>query len=229
MVPRFSNVALVSVTVLLASGIWASVLHMPLLSALWTTSYGQVILVKAALLAAMVLASVNLVRTKPRLCRGRHPPGARPLCCRLVAGEVLVAGRFSPRHCSRASPPPSKTSRRKGRRPQRSVPGKVARRAPGRVYAETARRSEQSGRTEHLRTADHRNGRPVTGADVTVTFAMLDMTMGTQEYQMTETAPGRTHARHPALVMVGHWGLSFTVTPKGGEPFTVLVVDHAAG
>jgi hypothetical protein len=29
--------------------------------------------------------------------------------------------------------------------------------------------------------------------------------------------------------MVGHWGLSFTVTPKGGEPFTVLIVDHAAG
>jgi len=33
----------------------------------------------------------------------------------------------------------------------------------------------------------------------------------------------------PALVMVGHWGLSFDITPKGGTPFTALVVDRAAG
>ncbi len=74
-----------------------------------------------------------------------------------------------------------------------------------------------------------KNGRPVTGADVTVTFAMLDMKMGTQEYQMTETAPGVYSRTTPALVMVGHWGLSFTVTPKGGQPFTVLIVDQASG
>jgi hypothetical protein len=29
--------------------------------------------------------------------------------------------------------------------------------------------------------------------------------------------------------MVGHWGLSFNVTPKGGVPFTAFVVDHATG
>ena len=29
--------------------------------------------------------------------------------------------------------------------------------------------------------------------------------------------------------MVGHWGLSFTVTPQGGTPFNVLFVDHATG
>jgi copper transport protein len=33
----------------------------------------------------------------------------------------------------------------------------------------------------------------------------------------------------PALVMVGHWGLSFQVTPHGGQPFTVLLVDRANG
>jgi hypothetical protein len=30
-------------------------------------------------------------------------------------------------------------------------------------------------------------------------------------------------------VMVGHWGLSFEVTPKNGQPFTVLLVDRANG
>ena len=75
-----------------------------------------------------------------------------------------------------------------------------------------------------------RQGKPVTGAGVTVTFAMLDMEMGSQEYRLSETSPG-VYARpaNPALVMVGHWGLSFQVTPKSGKPFTALVVDRAAG
>jgi hypothetical protein len=29
--------------------------------------------------------------------------------------------------------------------------------------------------------------------------------------------------------MVGHWGLSFNVTPRGGTPFDVLLVDRANG
>jgi copper transport protein len=33
----------------------------------------------------------------------------------------------------------------------------------------------------------------------------------------------------PALVMVGHWGLSFDVAPRGGRPFSVLLVDRAEG
>jgi hypothetical protein len=29
--------------------------------------------------------------------------------------------------------------------------------------------------------------------------------------------------------MVWHWGLSFNVTPRGGTPFNVLLVDRANG
>jgi hypothetical protein len=29
--------------------------------------------------------------------------------------------------------------------------------------------------------------------------------------------------------MVGHWGLDFRVTPRGGEPIEALVVDRARG
>jgi copper transport protein len=70
----------------------------------------------------------------------------------------------------------------------------------------------------------------VTGADILIRVTMLDMEMGQQEYRLSETAPGvYTHAA-PALVMVGHWGLSFDVTPRGAkQPFEVLIVDHAAG
>ena len=61
------------------------------------------------------------------------------------------------------------------------------------------------------------------------TFAMLDMQMANQEYQLTETRPGIYSRASPALVMVGHWGLSFNVTPRGGQPFTALVADKAGG
>jgi copper transport protein len=33
----------------------------------------------------------------------------------------------------------------------------------------------------------------------------------------------------PALVMVGHWGLSFEITPAGKQPFTVLLLDRTTG
>jgi len=58
---------------------------------------------------------------------------------------------------------------------------------------------------------------------------MLDMQMANQEFQLTETKPGLYTRAAPALVMVGHWGLTFDVTPRNGAPFVATVVDHATG
>jgi copper transport protein len=74
-----------------------------------------------------------------------------------------------------------------------------------------------------------RDGKPVSGADVVASFLMLDMEMGTQAYRLAESSPGTYEHAAPALVMVGHWGLSFEITPRGGQPFTVLLVDKANG
>ena len=60
-------------------------------------------------------------------------------------------------------------------------------------------------------------GRPVRGADVTASFTMLDMEMQQQSYKLSETSPGLYEHSAPALVMVGHWGLSFAITPRGGH------------
>ena len=53
--------------------------------------------------------------------------------------------------------------------------------------------------------------------------------MGTQAYKLPETAPGVYGREAPALVMVGHWGLTFDVEPPGGAPFTVTILDKANG
>ncbi|MGZ4382584.1 MAG: hypothetical protein ACXVZ3_14305, partial [Gaiellaceae bacterium] len=71
--------------------------------------------------------------------------------------------------------------------------------------------------------------RPVRGADVTMTFTMLDMEMGQISYHLPEVAPAVYGRSEPALVMVGHWGLTFDVRPPGEQPFTVLVIDRAGG
>jgi len=53
--------------------------------------------------------------------------------------------------------------------------------------------------------------------------------MGQQAYQLAESGPGVYSHSAPALVMVGHWGLDFQIRPRGGQPFDVLIVDHATG
>jgi copper transport protein len=74
-----------------------------------------------------------------------------------------------------------------------------------------------------------RGGGPVRGAEVVSGFTMLDMEMGTQSYALTETSPGVYTRSAPALVMVGHWALSFEITPPRKAPFTILFVDRASG
>jgi predicted metal-binding membrane protein len=71
-----------------------------------------------------------------------------------------------------------------------------------------------------------RAGRPVEGAEVAVTFTMLGMGMGSQAYQLDESAAGLYRRSAPALVMSGRWGLSFAIQPPGGRPFDILLLDH---
>jgi copper transport protein len=231
-VPRFSNVAFVSVLLLLATGVGAAVLHLPVLDALWLTSYGKVILIKAGiLLAAMLLASVNLLRTRRGLSRPEVADASARLLRRLVSGEVLlVAGAILAAAVLSSLAPPPAAFAEEGSALARVGPGKVASTITSGGYklgilVDPNRAAAPD--TFGLRLT--RDGKPVAGADVTVTFAMLDMQMPTQEYRLAEMAPGTYTRKAPALVMVGHWALSFTITPKHGQPFTVLVVDRAGG
>ena len=231
-VPRFSNVALVSVLVLLGSGIWASVLHLPIWSALWTTSYGQVILAKASILAlAASVAAVNLLGTKPRLRTAGPDAGVVKLLRATVSLEVvLVVGAVFAAALLSSLAPPSKFLGEEGGAIAKVGPGKVARvvhRGPYTLSVLVDPNKAAAPNRFALQVT--KGGKPVTGANVTVTFAMLDMEMGNQEFQLTETSPGVYSRTTPALVMVGHWGLDFGITPNGGQPFTALIVDRANG
>ena len=53
--------------------------------------------------------------------------------------------------------------------------------------------------------------------------------MPNQAYRLAERSPGLYEHSTAALVMVGHWGLTFDVEPPGAQPFTVVLVDRANG
>jgi copper transport protein len=229
-VPRFSNVAIGAVLALIATGIGASILQLPTLASLWQTGYGQSLLVKIALLTgALLLAAVNLRKTRPRLLAGHA--AAADLLRRLVGGEVVVVvGAVFAAAVLTSLAPPAKAVADLGKPSARVGPGAVARAVEKAGYRVALRvdpnRAAVPNRFEVTLT---RGGKPVTGAAVTAGFAMLDMEMGTQAYKLQETAPGVYGREAPALVMVGHWGLTFDVEPPGAAPFTVTILDKANG
>jgi copper transport protein len=235
-VPRFSNIAFASVLLLIGSGIGSSVQHLPTLASLWQTSYGKTLIAKIVLLGgAMLLAAVNLSRTKPRLASATTRPtlaaGAAVLLRRLVSGEVvLVFGALFAAGLLSSLAPPSKALARLGHVSARVGPGPVSHVVTQNGYRVALNIDpNRAALPNSFAVKVTRGGKPVTNADVVARFAMLDMTMSQLAYRLPERAPGTFSRSAPALVMVGHWAVTFEVTPPGKPSFAVTLVDHATG
>jgi copper transport protein len=236
LVPRFSDVALLSVAVLAGTGVGEAIVHLPAVNALWETGYGVAILVKSGLfVAAAMIASGNLLRSKPALVAAGVQtelgmPAARLLRV-LVSGEaVVVAGIvFAAAVLSSLAPPPPSFALENSAIAQVG-PGHVARTVTRAGYTlQVLVSPNKAVAPDSFALRITKGGQPVRGANVTLTFNHLEMLMPQQEYQLTEKQPGVYTRAAPALVMVGRWGLTFQITPKSGPPFTALIVDQANG
>ena len=235
-VPRFSAVAFCSVVVLIGTGIGSALLELPTFATLWSTSYGQALIWKIALLfAALMLAGVNLARTKPRLqaavSQPSVGPGAATLLRRLVQGEVVfVTAALFAAVVLTSLPPPASALARVKNIAARVGPGAVSEvvtKGPYKVRVGVS--PNRAAFPNTFSVAVTRGGRPVRGAQVISRFQMLDMEMGEQSYQLPERKPGVFVKSAPALVMVGHWALQFEVAPPGARPFVVTLLDKASG
>ncbi|MFL5921847.1 MAG: copper resistance CopC/CopD family protein [Gaiellaceae bacterium] len=229
-VPRFSAVAFCAVLLLIGTGIGQAFLELPTLASLWQTSYGQALIWKIGLLAAaLVLAAVNLARTKPRLEGG--DASAPLLLRRLVQGEIVfvVAALFAAGVLASLAPPSSALARVQDIS-ARVGPGPVSELVAKDPYRVHVRVTPNRAAVENAFSVSlTRNGRPVRGAEVVTKFDMLDMEMGEQSYRFRELRPGVFRRSAPALVMVGHWALQFEVTPPGAKPFVITLLDKASG
>jgi copper transport protein len=86
LVNSFSPVAMVSVSVVVVSGVIASWVHLERLSALWQTAYGQVLLLKLALaVITLTIGAYNFRRVQPQLV---NEPGV----ARLKRSAILELG-----------------------------------------------------------------------------------------------------------------------------------------
>jgi copper transport protein len=231
-VPRFSSVALGAVAALIVSGTGSAIIELPTLSSLWQTSYGKALLVKIGiLLVALVLAATNLTRTRPRIQAATDDRDATRLLRRLVSGEVtLVAGALFAASVLTSLAPPAKALGEVGKAAAKVGPGAVSQVVTRNGYrVELLVAPNRAAVPNRFAVRITKNGAPVTGATVTTTLTMLDMQMSDQEYRLTDAGGGVYQHSAPALVMVGHWGLNFEITPPGKPAFDVLLVDRAGG
>jgi copper transport protein len=87
---RFSDLATVSIALVLAAGIYLSIVRLPHLHDLWTVGYGQVLLVKISLVACvLVWGGVHKLLIAPALERNTSG-GFLSRIGRSLAGEALV-------------------------------------------------------------------------------------------------------------------------------------------
>jgi copper transport protein len=83
----FARLAPVLIALLVAAGVYLSFLRLPELADLWTTSYGQILMVKLGLVAlALTWGAVHHFVVEPRLDR----PGIVSRLPRSIAGEAAV-------------------------------------------------------------------------------------------------------------------------------------------
>src|SRR5213076_3112022 len=135
-------------------------------------------LVKIGLLGtALLLASINLLRTTPRFrASSRRPelgPPAAILLRRLVAGEtLLVAGAVLGAAVLSSLPPPSKALASIGGAKAHVGPGAVNEVVSENGYRLAIRVSPNRAAVPNsFQVAISRGGEPVLGADVTIDFA----------------------------------------------------------
>jgi copper transport protein len=90
-VPRFSTLAVASVAVLVASGLVSGFLEIRSWSALWETTYGQLLLVKVAILVPLLaLGAYNNRVSVPRLRAGSPAPAGRRAFARAIGTELAL-------------------------------------------------------------------------------------------------------------------------------------------
>ena len=229
---------MVSVAVLLATGIVASIVHLPTLGSLWETNYGLAIIAKSVLLAcALVLGAVNNLRSRPRLVAAAQRrdqalgEGAARMLRRLVLGEsALLFGAVAAAAILTSLAPPSNALAKLGKTDAHVGPGAVAQTfTRNGVRIQVGIKPNRAAIDNAFALRLQRAGKPVRNAQVTAQLDMLDMSMQQQAYTLAEVSPGVYRRNRPAFVMVGHWLLGYTIEIPGRKPIKLQVVDKAGG
>jgi copper transport protein len=214
-VGRFSTMALVTVNVIIVSGVYSSIVEVGSIEGLLATLYGQSLLVKTGLvLVVLGIAAFNLLVVRPGLAQNamrRAVVFTRSLRIATIA-EALVAAAIL------------------------LVVGVLTSAAPARsAYDPVPKLLLQTQRVDDLQVTlaavpglvgtndfdvkvTDLSGRPVTNASVVrLLGTMLDMSMGTQEAAATPVGNGHYALHGDLLSMGGHWSVEVLIRRDGRD------------
>ena len=220
-VTRFSTFALVTVAVLVLTGVVQGVLRLSLVQDLWETPYGIAVLAKVVLLAvALVAAALNLLRWGPHLRAARDPERARRWLARDVAAEtVAIVAILVATGLLTALVPPA----------QASGAAYQSTRHAGGMRLELLLASTSPGQNRYVLRATE-GLRPVTDAlRVAFRFTMIEHDMGENELLAEQRAPGEYVAAGNVTAMFGTWRIQAIVRrPDRADVSTTFEVPIAA-
>ena len=219
LVPRFSIVAGASVLVLVLTGVYSSLLHVPTLQALMDTTYGAALTSKLLVFAVLLgLAAINLTIIHPRfraaLTSKRKQPDdvtGRRAFRWLVIGEVIAVILVVAVTGVLTGLPPAGSV---GLEPRPVSETGTA----GAVNVALAVRPNQAGENRIEVALTFARGGPVTDAQrVGLTLTMLDMEMGSREIAPQSLGDGQYGVQGSQLSMAGHWQVDVQVRQGGAD------------
>jgi copper transport protein len=200
-VPRYSLLAVGAVSALLLSGSTSGYLQVRALRGLWETTYGQLLVVKVALvLPLLALGLYNNRRAVPRLRSGLGSAAERTRFLRTTGLELALMAAIVGVTAVLVSEPPARAS--------------VAPRGP---YATTATLGDlelnlvvdpaAAGRNQiHLYLTD-RSGQPADVDEATVSATLASQEIGPLRLRAYRAGPGHFVVQRAQLALAGDWQL----------------------
>jgi copper transport protein len=202
---RFSPLALASVAALLASGTYQSILYLESLGDLTGSAFGRAILIKIALMAALIgLGALNLRRNRPQLERlaseGGAPGGPGRLLRRAVQAEVaLLVVVLAVTAALTSYPPPGA---------QAAGPFSASTELGAARLDVTVDPASPGANEIHLYLFNARDGRQWDRAkELTLQLRLPERDIGPLEPRLDKAGPGHYVARRALIAPGGDWRL----------------------
>jgi copper transport protein len=218
LIPLFSQMSLICVTVLVLSGVYSSWIEIGSLEALYSTLYGQVLLAKLALfIFIMALAAGNLLRISPQMVAYARSTGNIDKAGSKTAGRLqlqfkqavaievvlLLAVLVSVGVLTSLEPANS---------PGRNANSQALVATVGDLHLDLGVSPGQAGINNFVVKLTNAAGQPITDASlVQLRFDMLEMDMGQPTLELKATQPGLYTATGAILSMLGTWDIEILV------------------
>jgi len=220
--PRFSALAVVAVAALLVAGAVNAYLEVRSWSGLWETTYGRLVLAKAALaLPIVVLGLYNNRRQVPLLRAGAASPGARRRFLRTIGAELLLVVVVLAVTAVLVAEPPARSAIPPAGR-------QVATTELGRLEATVVVEPARAGANEIRVSVTTPEGRAANLAEMKVSASLASAGIGPLRFLARKLAPGLFVVEGARLEVAGDWVLR--LEGRRGE-FTSLTgtVEVAVG